>query len=117
MPARNAARALLAMLAVMVDPRLAQNLAAKSPIPFLALPGIAGVALALLIVKGVRRGPHRHDGPARFDVIDDQFHLIIGQFAKTSEEHQQVRVRKCLLPGNIIPHVRIDRAVGRIDGE
>ena len=96
----DAARALLAMLAVVVDPGFAQHLAAEAPVPFLVLPAIAGEGVVLLGGKGVRRRAQPDHWPPRVDVVDDVSHLVVGQIAKARKQHEQVgRLRALRGPG------------------
>src|SRR5438874_55713 len=113
----DSARALLAVLAMMADPGLAKDLAAKAAVPFLAVPGIARIGRALFEGEGMSGRSHADNGPTRLDIIDNMFHLIIGQLAKASENNHEVRGLKRLQAGDIISHVRVNRSVLGIDGE
>src|SRR2546425_1116413 len=68
---QNPPRPLLAMLPMMAHPRFAQNLAAKSPVPFLAVPRILGKRQMLFAIKRMRRGPQPHHWFPCFYVFDN----------------------------------------------
>src|SRR5262249_41738523 len=53
----DAARALLAVLAVMADPGFTQHLPAKTTVPSLVVVGVLDVGLAVFDVEGMGRGP------------------------------------------------------------
>ena len=61
----DAARAFLAMIAVMIDPGIAQNLLAEAPRPFLALPVELDV-WALLVARVLKGMSGRANGKDRF---------------------------------------------------
>src|SRR5438034_9634149 len=85
----DATRALLAVLAMMADPRLTKHLPAEAAVPVLAVPGVLSVSLVRLEVERMRGGAQADDRPARFYVIDDVLHLLVGQVAKTQgDDHQ-----------------------------
>src|SRR5207249_8134827 len=82
----DSTRALLAGLAMMADPGLAQHLSTETTFPFFAVPRIASIGRAFFEGEGMRRRSHANNGPARFDVIDDVLHLVVRQFSKPSED-------------------------------
>src|SRR5262249_31151464 len=74
----NTARALLAMMAVMVDPGLSQHLAPEATVPLFAVPTVARVSGAGLQLEGVGRGTQSDNRAAGFHVIYDVSHLAVG---------------------------------------
>src|SRR5438270_858688 len=67
----DAAGTLLAVVAVVTDPRFAQHLPAEAAVPafFLAVRGVAAVRLARPHLEGVRRRAQTDDRLAGLDVI------------------------------------------------
>ena len=100
----------------MIDPGLAEHLAAEPAVPLLALPSPTAVRPALGR-KGVRGRAHADHRPAALDVFDDVPHLFVGQIAKSREQHQQIGRIERFQTRNVIRLIGIDRAVLRIDGE
>ena len=109
------AGALAPVVAVVVDPGFTENLTAEPAVPFLALPTVAAKRRPRLGGKGVRGRPQTDDGPARFDVIDDVSHLLIGQLAKTREKDHQIGRPQRFEAGRVVVPVGVDRSVMRID--
>jgi len=59
----------------------------------------------------MRGRAQRDDRPARFGVVDNVFHLLVGQLAKAQEEHHQVRRVEGIEPRDIVERHRVDLAV------
>src|SRR5438876_9461588 len=88
----DAARAFLAVGAVMTDPGVAQNLLAATARPFLALPVEFGV-WALLVARVLEGMSGSANGENRFagiQIIDEVLHLVVRQFPKAQLHHHQV---------------------------
>ena len=113
----DAARALPAVVAMMADPGLAQDLPAEAALPVLALPGVASVGPSGGDVEGVGGGAQAGDGPARFDVIDDVFHLLVGKIPEAGQYHHQVGGLQGVETGNVIADVGIDGSARGVDGK
>ena len=107
----DAAGALLAVTAVMVDPGVAEHLLAESAGPGLAAKApvrVRAIRVAL-VGEGVGRGAQAHDRPPRLDVVDDVLHLLVGKFAKTCGDHHQVGVRERFEARDVRLLLRVDR--------
>ena len=106
------------MLTVVVDPRFAQHLPAEAAGELGVVGTVLGVGAVLvpLVVEGVRGRSQADDRLARFDVIDNVLHLLVGQFAEAGEEHQQVGRIEGFQPGDVL-RTGIDQSGLRIDGE
>ncbi len=113
----HASCALLAVVAVMTDPRFAENLPAKTAVPLLGVPGISSVGRVRLQGECMRGRPQADDGPAGLHVFDNVLHLLIRQLSKAREDGHQIGGPQCFQAGNIVSLVGIDRAVFGIDGE
>ena len=62
-------------------------------------------------------GADRHHRPPRLGVIDDAFHLIVGQVAKPQTQHHDIGVVEHSQTGNVLDVVRVDLAGLGIDRE
>ena len=111
----DAARALLSVAAVMIDPCLSENAPTEAAIR--TIPVVAGEGWAGLQREGVGGGAESHDRPAGLDVIHDVLHLAIGQVAKAGEDDEEIGGVQRLQAGDVVETIRIDRAVLGIDGE
>src|SRR5207253_4759305 len=80
----DAPGALFSMVAVMVDPGIAQDLPAKAAGPLLAAPIPLGVGALFVARNGkrMRRGAQAEDRLPRIHVVDDVFHLVGRWFAE-----------------------------------
>ena len=114
----QAPRALLAVMAVMVDPRLAEHLPAETLRHFFIglIPAVVRVGPALGKVEGMGRGPHADHRFARFEVVVDLLHLLVGQVAKPCGDHQQIGRSQGLEAGDVGGGVGTDLTRRRIDG-
>ena len=95
--------ALMAMVAVMVDPRLSEHLPAKALRHFFTslLPAVVRVGLPFGHVEGMGRRPqtdHRLAGP---EIVVDLLHLLVGQVAEPGGDHHQVGHTQRLEAGNV----------------
>ena len=68
------------------------------------------------VVEGMRGRSQADDRLARFDVIDNMLHLLVRQFAKAGEDHQQVGRIEGFQPRDVL-RAGIDEAGLRIDGK
>ena len=115
----HAPRALDAVMAVVIDPLLAEHLAAEPALPafLIAVAAILRVRLSRRNVERVSGGPHPDDGPARIEILDDVPHLVVRQVAVAGGDDHQVGRPEGLQPGDVVGRDRADRPVFRIDGE
>src|SRR5205807_2124141 len=116
-PGEDAPRALLAVLAVVIDPGFAQHLPAKAAAPRAVVPGEFRECLPCLDVECMRRGPHADNRPAGFQVIDDMLHLLVRQIAEAREDNHQVGRVERLQAGDVVANIWINRAVPGVNGE
>ena len=106
------------MVAVVIDPGLAEHLPAEAAVPFLALPTCTRRrSCRRLDVERVRRRPHADDRPARLDVVDDVLHLFVGQVAEAGEDDHQVGGLQRFQAGDVVRLIGVDGAVLGVDGK
>ena len=110
--------AFVAVVAVMIDPCLAEHMPTEALGHFLArlLPAVVGVGLPFGNVEGVRRRPHPDHRLAGAEIVVDRLHLLVGQVAEPRGDHHQIGLPERLEPGNVVHLVGADLARGRIDG-
>ena len=118
----QALRALVAMVAVVADPGLAEHVPPESvrhPLE-LRLPAVVGILPIGRDVEGVRRRPHADHGLAGPEVVVDLLHLLVGQIAKPRRDHHQIGLSQGLEPWNVgrvrgcdLAGLRIDRVEHR----
>ena len=113
------AGALFAVAAVMINPRLAEHLLSKPARPILVVPVVFGIRalLVLFVLERVSAGAQRDDRFAGVDVIHEMFHLLIRQLAEAQAHHAQISGIQRFQAGDVGQCQRINRAVGRVDGE
>ena len=115
----DATSAFPAVVAMVADPGLAQDLLTEPAGPFLVLPikfrerapRVAGVS------EGVRGGANGKDRLAGTQVVHKILHLIVRQFAKPQLHDQHIGALERVQARHVRLVVRINRAVPRIDRE
>ena len=117
----DAPRALAAITAVVINPRLAENLSPKATLEtgMRATPGPLGILLRLMlvVVECMRGGTDADDRTPRVRVVYELRHLLRRQVPEPREDHHQVRVLQRLETGNVVGDGRVHLAVIAIDGE
>ena len=103
------------MRAVVVDPRLAQHLPAKAAVPLFVV--MRELSVGSAAGEGVRGRSQSDDRLAGIDVIDDVFHLVVGQVAEPRHDDHQVGIVERLGAGNVAGGVGRNCAVFGIDGK
>src|ERR1700748_3452097 len=111
----NTPGALLAMLSMMFDPGFSQHHSSEPAI--WTVPAISCVRRTSLELESMGGGAQTYNRFAGVNVIDNVLHLVVGQIAKTSQDHQQIGRVERFQAGNIVQLIGIDRAVFRIDGK
>ena len=112
--------ALLAVVAVVIDPLFTEHEPAEAVGPLLLLAPVAvavvGVGPVFGHVEGMRGRPHSDHRLAGPQVVVDVLHLLVGQVAEPGGDHHQVGIVEGLEAGDVLLLVGIDLARRRIDG-
>ena len=58
----------------------------------------------------MRGGAQRDDGPAGVGVVDDLFHLRVGQFQPAREQDHEIGVAQRFQAGDVVDGVGVDPA-------
>src|SRR3990172_1326310 len=106
------ASAFFLVIAVVIDPRLAQDLPPPPTLRVIALKTVLGVWTVLIprIIERMGSRPQPHNRLARIRVIADILHLLVRQLAKSSEYHHQISRLQRLQSGDIVLRPGIDLA-------
>ena len=71
----------------------------------------------LLIVERMRGSAQGDDGPAGLGIVDDLFHLLVGQFQPACEQDYQICVAQRFQARDVVDGVGVDPARLPVDGK
>src|SRR5690606_13656624 len=110
----DAARALFAVNAVMVNPRFAEHLLAEAARPLFAVPTEMNIGTLFVarVSESVRAGAQSDNRFAAMEIIYEMFHVCIRPFAKSQGHNAEIGRIECGETGRVGLHRRINRAVG-----
>ena len=111
--------AFLLVCSVVADPGFSEDLSAVAAVELFVFEAVFCVwAVGVLFVSECVRGcSHADDGPAGVGVINDEFHLVIGELAKAGEKDHEVGFLEGFETGDVIDSLGVNLSGFLVDGK